>query len=430
MPGVRDSERPRRTILQGVRRRSGASVVTRVVRLFSLLGAIVLLTTAAAAQMPDVRQMSGIPMPSGDVPGGTIVVRVVRGDLGNNVAHHPVELHAGDRVIKADTDENGRATFSGLTAGTDAHAITTVDGERLETGHMAVDGAAGLRVLLVAGAGASAPAANAASPAALAAEPVAGDVVLGGQSRIQIEFEDDALTVFYLFEVINRGSAPVNPARELTFELPADAQSPAALEGSAAHAQIRGKTILLAGPFAPGATPVQVAFGLPGGSASRVISQVLPVNLEQVQVLVPQVGSVQVASAQLTNVSPMANGGASFVLGTGPSLAAGKAFTLSLTGLPVRNRTGRWVSIVLAVIVLLAGAWAAFGGTRRSPDDARRAELDSRRQKLLADLARIDQERRTAGDTPALVSTRQAVMAQLERVYGELDQHGAAAGLV
>ena len=57
-------------------------------------------------------------------------------------------------------------------------------------------------------------------------------MTLGGQSRIQIEFDDDTLEVFYLFDLVNPSSAPVTPARELVFELPAGARGDDA--GSAA----------------------------------------------------------------------------------------------------------------------------------------------------------------------------------------------------
>ena len=51
---------------------------------------VLLAPIVAAAQMPDARQMSGIPMPSGDVPAGSVSVRLVRGDLSNNIVGHSV----------------------------------------------------------------------------------------------------------------------------------------------------------------------------------------------------------------------------------------------------------------------------------------------------------------------------------------------------
>ena len=46
-------------------------------------------------QMPDPKQMSGIPRPVTDLPDRAISVRVIRGSLSNNIANQPVELRVG-----------------------------------------------------------------------------------------------------------------------------------------------------------------------------------------------------------------------------------------------------------------------------------------------------------------------------------------------
>jgi hypothetical protein len=46
------------------------------------------------ANMPDARQMSGTPLPTGEVPAGTVIVRVVRGSMANPLAGETVELLA------------------------------------------------------------------------------------------------------------------------------------------------------------------------------------------------------------------------------------------------------------------------------------------------------------------------------------------------
>src|SRR5262245_39729068 len=76
----------------------------------------------AQFQMPDVRQMSGIPRPVDDLPNGSISVRLVRGSLSNNIANHPVELRVGDRTLSGKTDDAGRAQFDKLTPGAPAKA--------------------------------------------------------------------------------------------------------------------------------------------------------------------------------------------------------------------------------------------------------------------------------------------------------------------
>src|SRR5690349_24172505 len=37
--------------------------------------------------------ISGIPRPVTDLPNGSISVRLIRGDLSNNIPNHPVDLH-------------------------------------------------------------------------------------------------------------------------------------------------------------------------------------------------------------------------------------------------------------------------------------------------------------------------------------------------
>ena len=203
---------------------------------------LVLAAGPALAQMPDARQMTGVPMPSSDVAAGSVTVRLVRGDLSNNITGHPVELHGGVKALTENTNAEGRAQFVGLSPGTSVHAVAVVDGERLESKQFEVPPTSGIKLILVAGAGALS--------AAGAVTPAPGEVVFGGQSRIQIEFNDDSLEVFYLFEVVNPGTAPVSPRSELVFELPEGAQQASILEGSSPQASVRGTTVAITGPFA------------------------------------------------------------------------------------------------------------------------------------------------------------------------------------
>jgi len=381
------------------------------------------LSSPASGQMPDARQMSGIPMPTPDVPAGALSIRLVRGELTNNVTGHPVELHAGSRTETATTDENGRAVFSGLQPGASVHAMAEIDGERIESQSFTMPPDVGIRIVLVAGAGV-APAAGPPMP------PVApGEVVFAGDSRIQIEFDDDTLEVFYLFDLANPSSAPVTPTRELVFELPEGAQSAATLEGSSAQATVRGRTVAVTGPIAPGITPVRLAFGLAPAGPDRVIVQKLPASWVQVQVIMARAGAARMSSPQFTSANEMAGQAQSFILGTGGALAAGQELSLALTGLPGRSRMGRNLSLALAALLLLAGAWVAASARTGSGDASRRAALVDRRDRLMADLVRLEEQRR-AGTVDDLrhAARYEELVGQLERVYGELDrQPGAAA---
>src|ERR1700704_2838049 len=104
----------------------------------------------AQFQMPDPKQMAGIPRPVTDLPEGHVSVRLIRGQLSNNIPGHPVEMHAGSKVITVKTDENGRAEFSGVAPGTSVKAVAVVDGERLESEEFPWPGQGGIRLMLVA----------------------------------------------------------------------------------------------------------------------------------------------------------------------------------------------------------------------------------------------------------------------------------------
>jgi hypothetical protein len=388
------------------------------------LGAISALPASAAGQMPDARQMSGIPMPSPDVPAGTVSVRLVRGELTNNIVGHPVELHVGQRTEQVNTDENGRAVFSGVQSGTPMHAMAEVDGQRLESQPFEVPPGAGVKLVLVAGASPS-PAGGSPMP------PVAaGEVAFAGDSRIQIEFDDDSLEVFYLFDLVNPASAPVTPKSELVLELPEGAQQAAMLEGSTTQATIRGRIVSITGPVAPGTTPVRLAFSLAPAGAERVIVQKLPVVWIQVQVIMTRAGAARISSPAFASTNEMAGGdGQVFMLGSGGPLAANQEIALNLTGLPSRSHWGRAVSLGLAGLILLAGVWAAMSAGRSSGDASRRAALVERRDRLMADLVRVEEQRRAGTlDERRYAARHSDLVAQLERVYGELDrQPGPAA---
>src|SRR5919201_1837598 len=143
---------------------------------WSALLAVLLLCSSTAThaqfQMPDPKQMSGIPRPVDDLPDGTVSVRVIRGSLSNNLPNQQVELHVGSKVLKAKTDDNGRAQFSALTSGATVKATVDVDGEHLESQEFPAPAKGGIRLMLVATDKNKAPATTPNAP------PITGQVVM------------------------------------------------------------------------------------------------------------------------------------------------------------------------------------------------------------------------------------------------------------
>jgi hypothetical protein len=311
--------------------------------------------------------MSGIVLPVGDLPAGTISVRVIRGSLANNLADQPVEFTidgSGTRTVNTDT--NGRAQLTGLRTGTRVRAVTVVDGERIES-QEAVIGASGLRIMLVATDPATA--AREAEDKALAnAAPVKGMVVLGPESRVVAQFGDDRLSVFYGLEVLNSARVPVDIGGPLIFELPRDARGATIMEGSTKQATVNGPRVIVTGPFAPGVTPVDIGYVLPysGGTARMV--QRWPAPLQQTTVLVAQTGGLTIASPQISQKRDLSSEGQQVIVGSGAGIPAGGVLELEIAGLPSRAMWPRYLAVSLAALIAIAGIWAAAtAGPRPRP---------------------------------------------------------------
>jgi hypothetical protein len=400
--------------------RSGALVKRAVVSVGVL---VALLSGVASAQMPpgmpDARQMSGVPLPVPDLAPGTVTVRVVRGTITNIIPNQDVELTGGPSVMKAKTNDAGRAEFTGLAPGTRVKASTTVNGERLESQEFAVPASGGTRVALVA----TDPAQKNAQPAA---QP--GSVVFGPQTRFVFEMGDEVLNVFMLLEVLNGASTAVQPPQPVVVNLPADSQGAGVMEGSAPNGVVQGKHLVINGPFAPGSTLVQAGFALPIDGASLTWEQRFPVALEQLSVMAQKVGDMQLQSPQIADHRDMPVQGEMFIVAKGRGIPAGQPLSLTLTGLPHHATWPRNLALALAIAILGAGGWVSARAARRTPEDqARRKRLDARRERLFGELAAVEQQHRDRTiDAERYAARRKELVAALERVYAELDGEAAA----
>jgi hypothetical protein len=372
---------------------------------------------SAQLQMPDPKQMSGIPRPVTDLPAGHVSVRLIRGQLSNNLVGHPVEMHAGGKVITVKTDENGRAEFSGVAAGSAVKAVAVVDGERLESQEFPWPGDGGIRLMLVA-----TPKGGDAPPPVF--QPVTGNVVLGDQTRVIIDPGDGSLQVYYLLDIQNSARAPVNPPTALAFDVPKGAQSTTILSG-APQAIARGDRVTVTGPFAPGQTSVQVAYRMPFSSGDVGFEQAFPLAVPGLAVLMKKVGDATLTSPQLPKVEEREFDGERYILAQGPAIPAGGTLRFDISGLPHRNPLPRRIALGLAALIIGAGVWAAVKRPSPGANTARVKQLTGKREKLFGDLIRLEQQKRAGSiDAARYAERRPALVAQLERVYRDLDAEG------
>lgn len=377
------------------------------------------------AQMPDPKQMSGVPLPTGDIPAGTVTVRVVRGSLSNLVTGQPVEL-VGDVTASSSTNDAGRAEFSGLKPGSRVKAITVVDGERLESQEFTLPPQAGIRLMLVATDPEGAK--RAAEDQKLAQAPArTGIVVLGEQSRTVFEFGDDGLTVFNIYQILNTARTPVQPAVPIVFHLPAGAGRAAILDGSSPLAQAAGDRVNVNGPFPPGMTLVQFAYTLKYSGDSVTLTHRLPAALAAVSVVAQKVGEMRFSSPQVAQQRDMNAEGQTYILGQGPPLAAGSDLTFTFSGLPHAPLWPRNLALALAGLILVIGAYAAVRGRHARGAGVERQRLLAERERLFSELTALEESYRAGSVDPGrYASSRRELVVALERVYAALDEAVAA----
>jgi hypothetical protein len=377
----------------------------------------------AFAQMPDPKAMSGMPLPVGDLPAGTVTARVIRGQLSNPLEGQTVELTGAGAAKTAKTDKVGRATFTGLTPGSRVKISVTVGTERVESREFDVPAAGGVRVMLVA-TDANAPAQPGASAAA--PQPAApGTVAFGPETRFVVEMNDDALNVFNMMQISNHETRPVQTAGPIVFELPAGAAGAGMLDGSTQNASVAGGKVIVNGPFAPGNTVVQFAYSIPLGSESVVIAQKLPLRLPQLSVVAQRVGAMELASPQLAQQRQMSADGGTFIVAQGGALNAGDTVSLTLTGLPARPTWPRNVALALAIAIVAGGFWGASRRPRQH-EPASRRNLHGSREKLLSDLAALETARRKGAiDADTYAARRETLVTALEDLYRGLDREVA-----
>ncbi len=371
-----------------------------------------------AAAQPDPRQMSGIPLPDAGLADGTISVRVIRGQLANNVPDHLVELRQGDIVETALTDAEGRAVFLTLNPGQQVRAATDLDGVRIESRPFAVPGRGGVRLMLVG-----------ADPDVVAEPAPPGLVTFGGESFIQVELVEESIEVYYVFDLLNPARVPVEPPAPIAIDLPSGAQGVTVLPGSSARTVADGPRVELPGPFDPGSTPLQIAYILPYSGASLTLSQAFPVDWDSVLLSVEKSGDVDFVSSQVprrAEVPSETRAGTSHLLGAGPRIAAGTPFSIELTGLPYRSTLPSTVTLAVALAILGFGCWGAVGSGGADAATGTREQLAARRELLFVDLVRTERQHRAGKIGRTRYATRRGDLFEaLEKVYRALDEETA-----
>lgn len=392
--------------------------------------ALMAVAAVASAQMgmPDAKQMSGMPLPVGDITPGTVTVRVVRGDVSNTIPGQNVELTINGETRTAKTDDAGRATFEGLKIGAMATVRAVVGHETLDSQEFQVPPQGGIRVMLVATDPNAAKAAEEAAKNA-AAEAQPGTVSLGTQSRIHIELNEEAADVYYLLDIVNAGRTPVQPKAPFELQLPSAATASTVLEGSSPNATAAGRKVTVRGPFKAGGTVVQVAYRLPYSGGKLEFNQAFPAAFDApVLSVTKKLPGVSLSSTAFHDAREVPSEGQVVLVAHAKATPANTALDVRVDGVPSHPAWPRYIAVALAVLTLAAGAYGAATGGRRAAEKSSAArQLQNRRDKLLADLATLERRHRSGSVSGGQYDRRRReIIEALERVYGDLDEGAAA----
>ena len=371
-------------------------------------------------EMPDPIEMSGIPLPSGELADGVVSVRVIRGQLSNNVVDHPVEVVGADGVVRVSTNEAGRALFTDLPAGSLVRAATDLDGRRIESQPFAVPASGGIILMLVA------PDLSTGGATAASGVVRPGVVAFGGASRFILELGEENLEVYYLLDIVNNGASAVSLEKPLVFELPSAAAQSTLLQGSTSQARLAGRRVEVDGPFRPGATHLEVAYFLPYVGDEMTVSQRMPSALSQLSVLAQKRNGVVLSSPQIQSLREVESEGRRYIVANGPGMSADSTLTLHVTGLPYRSTLAPTLGVFFGLAIIGIGLWSATG-RGDSSQNARRERLESRRNRLFGTLVGIEEARRAGTlDETRYAARRRELVAQLDRIYRALDKPHAA----
>jgi hypothetical protein len=170
---------------------------------------------------------------------------------------------------------------------------------------------------------------------------------------------------------------------------------------------------------------VQFGYSLPLGADTIDIVQKLPIDLPQVSLVVQKTGAMQLTSPNVAQRREMSADGNTYIVAQGGAMRAGDTLSLSLSGLPSRPAWPRNLTVGLAALILVAGAYGASrrpAGPQARPD----RQLHSRRERLFAELTALEAQRRKGAiDAEAYAARRESLVTALEDLYRGLDREVA-----
>jgi hypothetical protein len=357
-----------------------------------------------------------------DLPVGTLELELF-GEDGKPLAGVPVRLgqvalqgtvdgqHV--KVHQGKADENGRARFEGLTTGASAGYAAVFDraGTRVSTEPFRMSTESGMRGKL----------------RALGQTNDTSVLRIDQRSRVALDTREENITVMIAMVFQNVSNQTFDPGPGgILVKLPPGATGAQEIEGgSPVEVTAEGVRIHVVIPPNSAATfAAQALFGyvLKGeGDGTVEVRQPLPAMMEDPLIIVPVKSNLEVKASGLKFLSEESGrNGDKLKLYRMPAVPASSPLTLSVSGVPVRDRSGAVVASGLCLLLVVAALVWARPPSSAADAEAAKAALVQRREKLFSELVALERKRKASTSDSALDARRRELVASLDVVYRDL----------
>jgi hypothetical protein len=170
---------------------------------------------------------------------------------------------------------------------------------------------------------------------------------------------------------------------------------------------------------------ITLGFVLPYNGDSRDFEQRMPNGMGPFTMITEQIPGLTIEGPGIGPRTADELNGRKFWVMRGDAVAAGGTLSFTARGLPAIDRSGRTVSGVLALLLIVGGF--VFGrrpATKMRKVIDEREKLTARREALFAELVALERDRRQAaagaGGAPTATDKRNQLVGKLESLYQDL----------
>jgi hypothetical protein len=252
-------------------------------------------------------------------------------------------------------------------------------------------------------------------------------LLFGLQGGAQVD--DEKLWFELGLAVANVTGAPVDPGPDgFVMPLPKGFRNAKLSEEKGGQVVINDAGVVWRGVIPPGQHDVIVQFSMKIHDGRVAVDMPAPSGMLQSQIAIEKSPGVIVTSSGVAAKPRVLDSGKEFLVLQDLMVRPGDSLRFEVTGLPQRPQAQRWALWIVGILVLGLIAWAVAAAVTpsRAPGaeggDAARRELTGQRDRLYAELVKLEKARAAGGiETEAYERERRSLTAKLVVVHRELE---------